>query len=190
MVAFDTIYRMFDDHEAVFGALRAEEQNIALIADLVVHTLELGRKIYICGNGGSASQADHFAGEIVGRFATERRALPAIALTVSPAVITAISNDYGFDEVFARQLEGLGQTDDLLIAISTSGQSPNVLRAATVARERGMSTVALTGNGGGPLAPSCDAALIVASNSTAQIQEMHILVIHIICGVVDATFTP
>lgn len=190
MAAFDTIYKMFDDHEAAFTSLRAEEQNIALIADLVVHTLELGKKIYLCGNGGSASQADHFAGEIVGRFTTERRALPAIALTVSPSVLTAISNDYGFDEVFARQLEALGEPDDLLVAISASGQSPNVLRAATVARERGMSTVALTGSGGGPLAPACDAALIVDSNSTPQIQEMHILAIHIICGVVDATFTP
>ncbi len=135
-------------------------------------------KILICGNGGSAADAQHFAAELIGRFERERRPWPAIALTTDSSILTAVGNDYGFEDVFARQVQGLGNTGDLLIGISTSGNSPNVLRAAAVARQMGMGTIGLLGGNGGRLAAEVDHAVVIPGRGTARIQEAHILILH------------
>ena len=155
-------------------------------AGLRVRTaLEKGRKILICGNGGSAADSQHMAAEFVGRFVKERQSLPALALTVDTSLLTAVGNDYGFDCVFSRQVEGLGQEGDVLIAISTSGNSANVVRAVKTAKEKG-NVIALTGENGGILAKESDLCLAVPSQVTARIQEMHIMIIHMICEVAEA----
>lgn len=156
-------------------------------AGLRVRTaLEKGRKILICGNGGSAADSQHMAAEFVGRFVKERQSLPALALTVDTSLLTAVGNDYGFDCVFSRQVEGLGQEGDVLIAISTSGNSANVVRAIKTAKEKGIYVIALTGENGGILAKESDLCLAVPSQVTARIQEMHIMIIHMICEVAEA----
>ena len=156
-------------------------------AGLRVRTaLEKGRKILICGNGGSAADSQHMAAEFVGRFVKERQSLPALALTVDTSLLTAVGNDYGFDCVFSRQVEGLGQEGDVLIAISTSGNSANVVRAVKTAKEKGIYVIALTGENGGILAKESDLCLAVPSQVTARIQEMHIMIIHMICEVSEA----
>jgi D-sedoheptulose 7-phosphate isomerase len=154
--------------------------------DLVAGALREGRKLLLFGNGGSAADAQHIAAEFVGRFLRERRALPAIALTTDTSALTSIGNDYGFDDVFARQVRGLGTRGDVALAISTSGRSPNVLRAVEAAREIGLKIVALTGGDGGALAAAADVTLRVsASTISARIQETHILIGHVICELVD-----
>ena len=156
-------------------------------AGLRVRTaLEKGRKILICGNGGSAADSQHMAAEFVGRFVKERQSLPALALTVDTSLLTAVGNDYGFDCVFSRQVEGLGQEGDVLIAISTSGNSANVVRAVKTAKEKGIYVIALTGENGGILAKESDLCLAVPSQVTARIQEMHIMIIHMICEIAEA----
>jgi phosphoheptose isomerase len=161
-------------------------ESIANAASVVTEALLRGNKILIFGNGGSAADAQHIAAELVGRFVAERRALPAIALTVDTSALTAIANDYGFDQVYARQLRALGRAGDVAIAISTSGRSPNILAAVEAARELGLSVVGLTGGKGQPFAALCDACVVVPSTNTARIQEIHITVGHVICEVVDA----
>ena len=154
--------------------------------DLIADALRDGRKLLLFGNGGSAADAQHIAAELVGRFMRERRGLPAIALTTDTSALTAISNDYGFDDVFARQVRALGTRGDVALAISTSGRSPNVLRAVEAAREVGLKVVALTGGDGGALAGKADVTLRVsASTLSARIQETHILIGHVICELVD-----
>jgi D-sedoheptulose 7-phosphate isomerase len=154
--------------------------------DLVAGALREGKKLLLFGNGGSAADAQHIAAEFVGRFLRERRALPAIALTTDTSALTSIGNDYGFDDVFARQVRGLGTRGDVALAISTSGRSPNVLRAVEAAREIGLKVVALTGGDGGELAAAADVTLRVsASTVSARIQETHILIGHVICELVD-----
>jgi D-sedoheptulose 7-phosphate isomerase len=154
--------------------------------DLVAETLGKGHKVLLFGNGGSAADAQHIAAEFVGRFMRERRALPAIALTTDTSALTAIGNDYGYDQVFARQIEALGVSGDVAFAISTSGRSPSVLRAVEACRARGVKTIGLTGGDGGPLAGMVDVALRVsASKLSARIQETHILIGHVICELVD-----
>jgi len=154
--------------------------------DLVVEALAAGRKILLFGNGGSAADAQHIAAELVGRFARERRALPALALTTDTSALTAIANDYGYEQVFARQVQALGEGGDVALAISTSGRSPSVLRAVEACRERGVRTVGLTGGDGGPLASMVEVCLRVsASKHSARIQETHILAGHVICELVD-----
>ena len=148
--------------------------------------LEKGRKILICGNGGSAADSQHMAAEFVGRFVKERQSLPALALTVDTSLLTAVGNDYGFDCVFSRQVEGLGQEGDVLIAISTSGNSANVVKAVKTAKEKGIYVIALTGENGGILAKESDLCLAVPSQVTARIQEMHIMIIHMICEIAEA----
>jgi len=150
----------------------------------------LARKglVLACGNGGSASQADHLVCELVARFQTERRPLPAISLSSTPAGMTSLANDYGYDEVFARQVEAFGEDGDVLFALTTSGNSPNVLRAAERARDRGLFVVGLTGKGGGSLPPLCDLCLTIESDNTARVQEMHQVAIHAICDIVDKAF--
>lgn len=158
---------------------------IAKAARLVVDALARGNKVLVFGNGGSAADAQHIAAELVGRFVAERAPLPAIALTVDTSALTAIANDYGFEQVFARQLRGLGSEGDVAIAITTSGKSPNVLAAVHAAREKKMSVVGLTGAKGGSFAEVCDACIVVPSTSTARIQEIHITVGHLLCEAVD-----
>jgi D-sedoheptulose 7-phosphate isomerase len=154
--------------------------------ELVAETLAGGRKVLLFGNGGSAADAQHIAAEFVGRFLRERRALPAIALTTDTSALTAIANDYGYEDVFARQVRALGVAGDVALAISTSGRSPSVLRAVEVCRELGVRTIGLTGGDGGPLAGMVDVSLRVsASKLSARIQETHILVGHVICELVD-----
>ena len=169
----------------------------ALDVASVVHAAELmrdavlgGKKILLCGNGGSAADAQHIAAELVGRFVVERRALAAIALTVDSSALTAIANDYGYEHVFSRQVEALGNEGDVLIAITTSGTSKNVVAAVMAARARGMKVIALTGAKGAAFAASCDAGVAVPSTNTARIQELHITVGHLLCEAVDEAFAP
>jgi D-sedoheptulose 7-phosphate isomerase len=154
--------------------------------DLVADALAAGAKVLFFGNGGSAADAQHLAAELVGRFRVERRALPAIALTTDTSALTAIANDYGYDEVFARQVRALGRPGDVAVAISTSGRSPSVLRAVEACRQLGVRTIALTGGDGGALARLVDVTLCVsASTHAARIQETHILIGHVLCELVD-----
>ena len=180
-----TVASVIDDHLACAFALRGLAAEIARAAALVAEALGGGGKVLLCGNGGSAADAQHIAGELVGRFLRERRPLPALALNANTSVLTALGNDYGFEEVFARQVAALGRPGDVLVAISTSGNSPNVLRAAKAARERGMKVIGLTGAGGGKLRELCDLCLCVPSTSTPRIQEMHMLIGHIVCQLVE-----
>ncbi|TMB51265.1 MAG: D-sedoheptulose 7-phosphate isomerase [Deltaproteobacteria bacterium] len=159
---------------------------LARAVELVGDALAAERKVLLFGNGGSAADAQHIAAEFVGRFARERRALPALALTTDTSALTAIANDYGYEHVFARQVHALGVAGDVALAISTSGRSPNVLRAVEACRERGVRTIGLTGGDGGPLATMVEVSLRVsASTHSARIQETHILVGHVICELVD-----
>ncbi|MER3431697.1 MAG: hypothetical protein C4324_11780 [Blastocatellia bacterium] len=157
-------------------------------ARLILQTLKSGGKILICGNGGSAADAQHLAAEFVGRYETERRSLPAIALTTDTSALTAIANDYAFERVFARQIESLARDGDCLIAISTSGNSPNVIAAVMEARQRGCRVVGMTGKKGKKLASLCDACVMIPSERTARIQEGHITVAHIWCELIDQAF--
>jgi D-sedoheptulose 7-phosphate isomerase len=157
--------------------------------DLLVSVLASDRKILACGNGGSAGDAQHFAAELIGRFERERPELAALALTTDSSILTAVANDYSFEEVFAKQVRGLGQAGDALLAISTSGNSPNVIAAIQAAHERQMHVVALTGKGGGRIASLLgddDVHLCVPHDRTARIQEVHLLIIHCLCDGIDA----
>ena len=161
-------------------------QAIERMARMVADTLARGRTILLCGNGGSAAEAQHLAAELVGRYRRDRAALPAIALTTDTSILTAVGNDYGFARVFARQVEGLGRRGDLLVALTTSGRSPNVLEAVAAARARGLRVIGMTGIEGKAFARRCDAALVVPSRSTPRIQEMHLLVGHLLCEAAEA----
>jgi D-sedoheptulose 7-phosphate isomerase len=152
----------------------------------LIQTIQSGGCTFICGNGGSAGDAQHFAAELTGRFERERRGWPALALTTDTSALTAIGNDYGFDFVFSRQMEALARPGDLLIAISTSGNSRNVLQAVAHAKANRIATIGLLGRDGGQLAREVDHALVVPSQRTARIQEMHILILHIWCEMLDA----
>ncbi|MFZ5435620.1 MAG: D-sedoheptulose 7-phosphate isomerase [Bacillota bacterium] len=177
---------LIDAHIALAAELRRLVPKIAKAAKLVAEALGDRGKVLLCGNGGSAADAQHIAGELVGRFLRERRPLPALALNTNTSTLTALGNDYGFEEVFARQVAALGRPGDVLIAISTSGKSPNVVRAASAARKKGLKVIGLTGAGGGELKELCDLCLCIPSESTPRIQEMHILIGHIICELVEA----
>lgn len=165
----------------------AEHQagEIAAIAGVLVDSLRAGGKILCFGNGGSAADSQHIAAELVSRFRRERRAFAALALTVDSSIMTSIGNDYSFELVFSRQLEALGRPGDVALAISTSGNSPNVVTALITARARGLATVLLTGGDGGVAAGHADHCLRVPSTSTARIQEAHITVAHVLCGLVE-----
>lgn len=154
-------------------------------AETVVAALRSGRKILICGNGGSAADAQHIAAEFVVRYKKERPALPAVALHTDTSVLTAAANDYAFERVFARQVEALGAAGDVLIAISTSGNSPNVVAAAEAARTRGLRVLGLTAESGGKLAALCDSCFRARTPATAQAQEMHITALHAVCEIAD-----
>src|SRR5688572_2349512 len=169
---------------AVAGS--AYPQAIGKAVDLILDAFASGRKLLVFGNGGSSADAQHFTAEFVGRFVAERRALPAIALTTNQAILTAWSNDYSFDDVFARQIEALGSKGDVAFGISTSGTSANVLKAPERARERGLRTIGLTGAQGGRMAGFCDVLLAVPLTGTARIQEVHLVTYHAICAAVEA----
>lgn len=160
---------------------------IAEMATLLVETFKSGGKLLVMGNGGSAADAQHFVAEIVGRFKMERRGLPAVALSTDTSILTAIGNDYGFDRVFHRQVEALALPGDLVVGISTSGNSPNVLQALELAREKGCRTVGLLGKDGGSIRALCDLALIVPTDDTPRVQECHITIIHIVCDLLEKT---
>lgn len=174
-----------ENHFKVVQDMRKIMPEVASAGLRVRTALEKGRKILICGNGGSAADSQHMAAEFVGRFVKERQSLPALALTVDTSLLTAVGNDYGFDCVFSRQVEGLGQEGDVLIAISTSGNSANVVKAVKTAKEKGIYVIALTGENGGILAKESDLCLAVPSQVTARIQEMHIMIIHMICEIAE-----
>ena len=164
-----------------------EEMRLSIheATQIVVETLARGNKVLLCGNGGSAADAQHIAAELSGRYKRERRALAGIALTTDTSALTAIANDYGYDRVFDRQVEALARPGDLLIGLSTSGNSLNVISAFAVAKLMGCYTVGLSGKGGGEMNRICHLNLVVPSNDTPRIQEMHILIGHIICQAVD-----
>jgi D-sedoheptulose 7-phosphate isomerase len=164
-------------------------EDIVNLGILIGKRLKLGNKLLICGNGGSAADSQHFAAEVVGRFEKERKGFSVIALTTDTSALTAIGNDYGFDKVFSRQVEALGQKGDILIGISTSGNSKNVIEAVKVAKGLGIFTVGLLGKDGGQLKDLVDKAFTVRSNNTARIQEVHITFIHAICRVLDLYLT-
>lgn len=159
--------------------------DIELGCKIVTEVVLAGGKVLIAGNGGSAADAQHIAAELTGRYVKERKALPAIALTVDTSAMTAISNDYGFERVFARQLEAFAGPEDLFIAISTSGNSGNIIQALHTAKELGCKTLGLSGRDGGRMNDLCDLNIIVPDDVTARIQEMHILIGHIFCKAVD-----
>lgn len=165
-----------------FAANSGKIEQAALMA---ARAIAGGKKIFLCGNGGSAADAQHVAGELVNRFMLDRPALPAIALTVDTSVITAIGNDFHFDQIFKRQLCALGQPGDVLIAISTSGNSPNVLNAIDCAREKDISVIGLTGHDGGLMANMCDLLINVPGSATPLIQEIHLACEHLLCSLID-----
>jgi D-sedoheptulose 7-phosphate isomerase len=160
-------------------------QTIVQAASIITSCLQSGGKLLLFGNGGSAADAQHLAAEFVGRFLLERRALPAIALTTDSSILTAVGNDYGFEQVFARQIQALGRPGDIAIGISTSGNSPNVLEAMKTARSQGLRTIGLSGKDGRALAQAVDIAIVVSSDNTAQVQECHIAIGHLLCELTE-----
>ncbi len=180
------IERKIDEHVEVIHAIRAFSGMIAELGKLMANRLAGGGKILWMGNGGSAADCQHLAAELVGRFSRERPALPSIALTTDTSALTAISNDYGYEKVFARQIEALCQPGDVVVGISTSGNSANVLEGLKAARDRGALTVGLTGSNGGSMGPLVDYCFIVPSRDTARIQEAHILMGHLLCDWTEA----
>ncbi|MEP7188538.1 MAG: SIS domain-containing protein [Roseiflexaceae bacterium] len=170
---------------AVLQSLASQSEQIEQIAATVRDTLLAGRTLLTCGNGGSATDAQHLAEELIGRYRANRRALPAIALTADSAALTCIANDFGYDAVFARQVEGLARPGDLLLCFSTSGNSPNISAALRAAGARGAGTIALLGKDGGAARSLADHALVVASDDTAHIQAAHLQILHYICELVE-----
>lgn len=175
----------FHETEQNFGALKANVAPVVAAARLIERSLRAGGKVMFCGNGGSAADAQHLAAELMGRFLADRAPMASVALTVDSSALTAIGNDYGFDQVFARQIRGLGRAGDVLVGISTSGNSANVVAAFEAARELGVHTVALTGGGGGKMATLADLLINAPSLSTPRIQELHIAIGHTICELVE-----
>jgi phosphoheptose isomerase len=190
----DAIKEHFEESLATKQA--AQESLVPAIeaaGSLMVECLRDGHKILSCGNGGSAGDAQHFSAELLNRFEMERPPLPAVALTTDSSTLTAIANDYSYDDIFAKQVKALGNTGDVLLAISTSGNSANVVRAIDAAQDRGMLVVALTGRNGGEMAASLtgsDVEIRVPAERTARIQEVHLLIIHCLCDIIDRSLFP
>ncbi len=176
--------------EQIYNLQQLKESNYAeTIEDIskkICESLKKGGKLLIAGNGGSAADSQHFAAEIVGRFVLERKGYPAIALTTDTSILTAVGNDYGYDVIFSRQIEALGNKDDIFVGISTSGNSKNIINAINVAKDKGMYVVGMTGKDGGVMKQICDKCLILNYKSTARTQEHHIMSIHLVCQYVEA----
>ena len=181
----DLIKKHIFEHKLILDSLSDLDKSIEKVAVLLIKCLENEGTVFWCGNGGSASDSQHLAGELVGRFHGERKPLKSIALNTDSAVMTCIVNDYGYEHIFSRQVEGLGTEVDVLVGISTSGNSLNVLNALKVANQKGMVTIGLLGKGGGKASSLAKQSIIVASNSTARVQEMHILIGHILCDLIE-----
>ena len=182
--------------EAIRAHLRMSADVFAQMADqlaeptaqaarMLIDAVRAGHTVYVCGDGGSAAQAQHIAGEFIGRFLKERPAMPCVALTTDTSILTAVANDYDFEDVFARQVEGLVKEGDVLWALSTSGNSVNVLKAASAARKRGAKVLGMAGRDGGKLKQLCDVALCVPADSSPPIQEGHLALLHVLCGLVE-----
>ncbi len=184
----EAIDQVFAQTTAVLQAcLKENGDRIVEAAQCLIDAVRAGNKILIFGNGGSAADSQHMAAELVGRFQKERRAVAAVALSTDTSTLTALGNDYGFDRVFARQVEALGRERDVAVAISTSGNSANVLAAVEQSKAQGIKVVALTGGNGGKLAAAADIALVVPSDNTARIQESHACLIHVLCELTEAS---
>lgn len=187
LTATTLLQRSLQEHlEVIQVLLQSRMIEIERSGEMICVALNQGHKVLLCGNGGSAADAQHIAAELVGRYELPRRAWPSIALTTDTSALTALSNDFGYEEVFARQVQALAGEGDVLIALSTSGASANVIRAAEAARELNCRTIALTGRTGEPLASICDIAVSVPSQRTSRIQEAHIIIGHLWCEIVDA----
>jgi len=178
--------RAIDDSTRTFQSLKKLESLVAKAADLIEECLRAGNKLLVCGNGGSAADAAHFSTELVVRFAKDRRAQPAICLASDGGLLTAAANDYGFNEIFARQVAAFGQLGDVLICLTTSGESKNIVRALEEAKARELKTIALLGRDGGSTIGMADIDLLVRSNSTARIQEAHQLLLHVFCEIIES----
>lgn len=187
-VMTDYIQDQFDELIDCLEKLKDGADDIQKAADLCISALREGHKIIFCGNGGSAAQAQHLTAELVGRYKIDRPAMNAISLTVDSSNLTAIGNDYGYKVVFSRQLEGVGQQGDVLIGLSTSGRSENVLAAIEQAKKMGIHTIALSGGSGGAMAEMADVAIVAPANTSAHIQEMHIAIGHIVCDLIEKAF--
>jgi len=180
------IEKTIDKSLAAIKALKGDvARDIQVAAKAIASALKNGKRVYALGNGGSAADAQHLAGELVGRFLMDRKALPVIALSTDTSVITSIANDYGYQAVFSKQLEGLVRKGDVVLGISTSGNSPNIIGALMVARELGATTIGLLGRDGGKMKGLCHRCVIVPGDSTPRVQEAHGVVIHIICELVE-----
>lgn len=182
--------RLVDEHLATVERARGLLEPAAILAEAAISVLRAGGKLLLCGNGGSAADCQHIATELTVRFEADRQALPAIALTTDTSTLTAAGNDFGFDQVFARQVVALGRRGDLLVGLTTSGDSPNIIGALHTARELGLATACLTGRDGGGVAKEglADHCLIVPGDNTARIQEVHILIGHLLCAAIDTAF--
>ncbi len=185
----DMIKVEFEAHQKTIEAtIEKLIPDVEAASKMLIDTLKNGNKILLCGNGGSASDAQHIAAELTGRYKSERRGLPGIALNTDTSALTAIANDYGYDRVFDRQVEALANRGDLLIGISTSGNSANVISALKMAKELGCKSIGLSGRDGGTMNEVCDLNIVVPSDDTPRIQEMHILIGHTLCQAVDDAF--
>jgi D-sedoheptulose 7-phosphate isomerase len=183
------LQKFIEEHMVLFN-LVDKIDNIEKSAKLLVKALQEGSRILICGNGGSAADSQHFAAELIGRFEKERESLPAIALTTDTSILTAVGNDDGYDFVFERQVKGLGRRGDVLVGISTSGNSPNVIRAVESAKEKEMLIIGMLGKDGGKLRDLVDVPIIVPHNVTARIQEVHIFILHFWAAVIERELFP
>ena len=182
MILFE---RALNDHLESFRNLTEIKDIIIDAGQKIATALEKGKRVLVCGNGGSAADAQHFSAEIIGRFKKDRKAWPAIALTTNSSILTAVANDYAYDEIFSRQVEGLGAPGDILISISTSGNSKNIIMAANKASELNMMTIGLLGKDGGKLKTMVDNPIVAPSKITAHIQEMHIFILHVWADIIE-----
>jgi D-sedoheptulose 7-phosphate isomerase len=184
----NTIQNIINEHKQILKAsIKNIEKSFLRAHNLCLSSLQNDKKLLICGNGGSAADAQHFAAELVGRFEKERKGLPAVALTTDSSIITAIANDYGFEECFARQVQALGQSGDVLIVISTTGNSPNIIKASQAAKQIGIKIIGLTGEGGGTLRSIADELFTVPSNRKARIQEIHEIYLHALAETIEVS---
>lgn len=182
------INRTIGEHIEAVNSLINIEDSIIAFAERATAALKEGRKLLLMGNGGSAADCQHIASELVGRFQRERRGLPAIALTTDTSILTSVSNDYSFEAVFARQIEALADRGDIVIGISTSGESRNIVKAVESAKELGCFTVGLLGRSGGVLKSMVDLPIVVSADKTARVQECHLLIIHMVCEMIEEEF--